>query len=200
MEKHIFFLSDGNSLEGLLESNDSGKGVVITHPHPLYGGDMQNPVVSVITAAYKKKGYGTLKFNFRGVGESRGDYDNGMGESNDLQAAISFMADSGFTRLDLAGYSFGAWVISTMTSIPPAVKNIILVSPPSGMMAFSHTPAMDLVKGIITGEEDSIAPASNIRQLLQEFKSPAGLEIIPGADHFYTGCSERLESRLLSLI
>ena len=110
MAERITFLSEEYEIEGLLNQRDEKKGVVVTHPHPLYGGDMNNMVVESIVHVYYMKGYSTLKFNFRGVGRSQGTYDNGLGEQKDVLSALSFLADMGMERIDLAGYSFGAWV------------------------------------------------------------------------------------------
>ncbi len=72
MEEKISFISEGHEIEGLFYKNIGNKGVAVTHPHPLYGGDMYNSVVEAIVRVYQKKGYSTLRFNFRGVGRSRG--------------------------------------------------------------------------------------------------------------------------------
>ena len=109
MEEKISFLSDGYEIEGLLEKSSLQKGVVITHPHPLYGGDMHNNVVVAMARVYRQKGYTTLRFNFRGVGNSQGSYGDGVGEQEDVRAAISYLAGLSTLKIDLAGYSFGAW-------------------------------------------------------------------------------------------
>lgn len=95
MEEKVCFRSGDFELEGLFESGHTARGVVITHPHPLYGGDMHNPVVETIRRAYRMKGVATLRFNFRGTGESEGQHDNGVGEQDDVLAALSFLMESG---------------------------------------------------------------------------------------------------------
>jgi hypothetical protein len=200
MAQKITLNSQALILEGLLERHPSAKGVVIAHPHPLYGGDMENPVVETIAKSFAKNGYTTLRLNFRGVGKSQGSYDHGKGEQKDILAAIACLENLGISRIDLSGYSFGAWVISQLTDLPASVKDVLLVSPPVAMMAFGSSAAMDRVKAMITGSEDDIAPPSKIRALLQEMKSPAKLDVIPGADHFYGWHAEALESRILSFL
>ncbi|MEJ2024042.1 MAG: alpha/beta hydrolase, partial [Deltaproteobacteria bacterium] len=106
----IDFRSGDLVLEGLLTRADGSRGVVVTHPHPLYGGNMQNNVVRAITRAYREAGYTTLRFNFRGVGASQGGFDNGRGEQKDVEAALQYRLSLGCDWLDLAGYSFGSWV------------------------------------------------------------------------------------------
>ena len=199
MEKNITFTADGLTLEGLLNHRTGAdEGVVIAHPHPLYGGDMYNPVVDAIASAYDKKGYTTLKINFRGVGKSQGDYDNGVGEQKDLLGAVACLEALGISRIDLSGYSFGAWAISKLTNLPESVNSIYLVSPPIAMMPFESTPAMKKIKGIVTGSHDDIAPPDEIRKLLLNLKSDANLKVIPGADHFYGGQFNAIASELLS--
>jgi len=110
MEESISFLSESYQLEGLLDKSSIDNGVVITHPHPLYGGDMNNFIVDLIVRAYQKKGFTTLRFNFRGTGKSQGNYDDGTGEQEDVRAAIATLSKMDIKKIDLAGYSFGAWV------------------------------------------------------------------------------------------
>jgi alpha/beta superfamily hydrolase len=110
MAEQIIFSSGAFTIEGLLDKNSETNGVIITHPHPLYGGNMHNNVVISITNTYQKMGYTTLRFNFRGVGNSQGSYGDGVGEQEDVRAAISYLTDSSINQIDLAGYSFGAWV------------------------------------------------------------------------------------------
>ena len=85
----ILFPSGSLHLEGLLIRGKIPKAVVISHPHPLYGGDMDNYVVGLISQAFEEKGWTTLRFNFRGVGRSQGDFDQGIGEEEDVLAAVN---------------------------------------------------------------------------------------------------------------
>ena len=115
-QRKVFFQSGALNLEGRLVSPrraETGAGVVICHPHPLYGGSMDNNVVYAVSKALAEKGITSLCFNFRGVGRSEGLHDDGRGEIDDTLAAIAFLAgcseiDSG--RVGLAGYSFGGAV------------------------------------------------------------------------------------------
>jgi len=109
-EERILFDAQGVKIEGRLGGDCARGAVVITHPHPLYGGDMDNPVVESVARAYAEKGMATLRFNFRGVGRSQGRYDEGMGEQEDVTGAVAHVRELGAGSVDLAGYSFGAWV------------------------------------------------------------------------------------------
>ncbi|MGD9334584.1 MAG: alpha/beta hydrolase [Desulfobacterales bacterium] len=201
MVEKIKFLSEDYEIEGLFNERDESKGVVVTHPHPLYGGDMYNLVVETIVHVYNIKGYSTLKFNFRGVGKSQGHYDNGVGEQKDVLAAFSFLADSGIQKIDLVGYSFGAWVNAHVAiQGDMCVENMAMVSPPVGFMDFRKISTTNGLKFVITGSRDDIAPVDVIKKILPTWNPDARFEIIPGADHFYGGYLGQLESVLSSCI
>jgi len=198
MAEKITFLSEGYKIEGLLNQKDGKKGVVVTHPHPLYGGDMNNLVVESIVHVYHMKGYSTLKFNFRGVGRSQGAYDDGLGEQKDVLSALSFLADMGMEQIDLAGYSFGAWVNAHALQKDTLTKQMIMVSPPVGFMDFKSIVTMNTLKFVVTGNRDDIAPADMIEKMISTWNPNARFEVIDGADHFYGGYLKQLESVLSS--
>ena len=102
MEERITFNAGDIIIEGILKKNNSENGVVLAHPHPLYGGNMFDFVVESAANAFWGKGYTTIKFNFRGVGKSQGGFDNGRGEQEDLMAAISYLTDLGIKKIDMA--------------------------------------------------------------------------------------------------
>jgi alpha/beta superfamily hydrolase len=200
MEEGISFLSDNYQLEGLLNKSNLENGVVITHPHPLYGGDMHNFIVNLIARAYQKKGFTTLKFNFRGTGKSQGSYDDGSGEQEDVVSALSILKKLGIKNIDLAGYSFGTWVNACAISKSNFVENMVMVSPPVGFVDFRPVHSIPCLKLVITGSLDDIAPADRIKTMYPSWNPKAHLEVINGADHFYSGCLDELESVLSSHI
>ncbi len=199
MVKKVRFFSENYEIEGLLNKKNEKKGVVVTHPHPLYGGDMYNLVVETIVHVYNIKGYSTLKFNFRGVGRSQGKYDNGDGEQKDVLAALSLLGDMGMEQIDLAGYSFGAWVNAHAVQEDVSVKNMVMVSPPVGFMDFRTIGPMDCLKFVVTGSRDDIAPADAVEKMRSAWNPNARFEVIDGADHFYGGYLNQLESVLFSI-
>jgi alpha/beta superfamily hydrolase len=199
MVKRVTFLSEKYELEGLFNIRDEKKGVVVTHPHPLYGGDMHNLVVESIVHVYNMKGYSTLKFNFRGVVGSCGVYDDGVGEQQDVLSALSFLADMGMDRIDLAGYSFGAWVNAHVMQKTGKVSQTIMVSPPVGFMDFNSVSTMNSLKLVVTGSRDDIAPAVTIKKMIASWNPNARFDIIEGADHFYGGYLDQLETCLSSI-
>jgi len=193
MADRVNFKSNDLLIEGLLDERAGGKGVVISHPHPLYGGNMYAAGVESIVHAYWKKGYTTLRFNFRGVGNSQGRYENGIGEQQDVQAALTFLSETGLKTIDLAGYSFGAWVNAHAILQDTLVERMVMVSPPVGFMDFKEVAAMECLKLVVTGSQDQIAPPELIKKMLPAWNPEASFEVIDGADHFYGGYLERLE-------
>ncbi|MBU0992792.1 MAG: hypothetical protein KJ737_09900 [Proteobacteria bacterium] len=197
MEEHITFGSDGLSIEGLLAQGTGKRGIVITHPHPHYGGDMHNAIVDLIKKVGRYYDYTTLRFNFRGTGRSEGHFDDGSGEQSDILNAVAFLQHMGIKQVDLAGYSFGAWVISECfrDKIPP-VDRVMMVSPPIDFLEFHegvHIPGLNLV---VSGDEDTFAIDKDIRAYASSWNKDVHIQIISGADHFYSGMMGRLESAI----
>ena len=197
MTKNICFTSDGLRLAGALERTAGSRGVIIAHPHPLYGGDMDNPVVLAIQQAYLHQGFSTLRFNFRGVGASEGRFDNGVGERTDVQAALACAAGLGMTDIDLAGYSFGAWVNA---GVSEGFQRMVMVSPPLAFMDFGPPAPIANLGLIVTGDRDEIAPPAMIDRCRARWNPAAAFEVIPGADHFYTGLLKTLEDIVAAAI
>ena len=187
MEKNITFISEDYEIKGRLAEGSQEKGIVITHPHPLYRGDMNNNVVVAVSRAFQKNGYTTLRFNFRGVGGSGGHYGDGIGEQLDVWAAVSYLAEIGIEWIDLAGYSFGAWVNALAVGNGLKVNRMIMVSPPVAFIDFKSVTHLDNLALIITGSRDEIAPAEMVEQSYRDWNPQAMFEVIQGTDHFYGG-------------
>jgi hypothetical protein len=200
MENAVTLQSGKLTLEGRYAPGDGTAGVVITHPHSLYGGDMENPVVAAVTRAYGRAGYATLRFNFRGVGRSTGFFDQGAGEAKDVAAALAFLSDRGVGTLHLAGYSFGAWVNARVDGAAAGVARMVMVSPPVAFMDYDDVPEMPRLHYVVTGSGDEIAPPALIREHLARWNPHARFEVIRGADHFYGIHLETLERMLYSAV
>jgi alpha/beta superfamily hydrolase len=200
MEEEVFFYSGGYRLEGLYAPGRGPRGAVVCHPHPLYGGDMRNPVVAVIADAFRQMGCATLRFNFRGAGRSQGNFDEGRGELADIRAAAAWMAGKGPRSIDRAGYSFGAWVNALAGADPSATGRMVMVSPPVAFMDFSAVGRLPDLALVVTGDADEIAPAEDIRRLLHGWNPDARFEVITGADHLYSGGLERLAALLVECL
>jgi uncharacterized protein len=188
-EERIFFEAKGLKLEGLLADAPGDKGVVISHPHPVYGGSMHNNVVKALAHAYQEEEYSTLRFNFRGVERSEGDFDNGVGEQEDVKAALQTL---GKKNMDLAGYSFGAWVNALGLGKFEEAQRVIMVSPPVSVIDFSFLDYSPKVKLVICGSRDEIAEYKKVEKMLAKWNDQALFRVIQGADHFYSGYEEEL--------
>jgi len=199
-ENTIYFRSGELEMEGLYHIDHFKKGVIITHPHPLYGGDMLNPVVEAIAAAYQKCGFATLRFNFRGAGNSTGTYDQGVGEQEDVAGALDFMESEGLQEVHLSGYSFGAWVNAMALRGGLAVQGMTMVAPPVAFIDFEDGIRLPMLSAVVTGSRDEIAPPGLIRPLMDQWNPDAHIDIIDGADHFFFGLFDEITRSLVHRI
>jgi len=192
-EKRVFFQFKGLKIEGLLCDSAGPKAVVVTHPHPLYGGDMYNNVVEAIVKAYRERNFTTLRINFRGVGNSEGGFDEGLGEQEDVKAALTYLQGLEKSFIDLAGYSFGAWVNAKGLKGYEQVNRVVMVSPPVNFIDFSFLDYNPKIKLVIAGSGDDIGPPQMIQKMLSKWNPDIRFEIIQGADHFYWGKTGEIE-------
>jgi len=200
MESQITIECRKIRIEGRLNRNSSQKAVIVCHPHPLYGGDMDNPVVMTIVRAFFEKGFTTLRFNFRGTGKSTGAFDNGTGEQEDIRAAMDYMTDQGFLDITLAGYSFGARMNAALVSQGCRIYDHIMVSPPAAFMSFDDIGKMPHTGLIVTGRNDDIAPPELLAEHIKRWGIHPRFDILDHCDHFYSGCLQKLETRLMDYL
>ncbi|OPX37687.1 MAG: hypothetical protein B1H12_04235 [Desulfobacteraceae bacterium 4484_190.2] len=193
-EERVFIQAGEVKIEGLMDNAPGEKAVIVTHPHPLYGGDMSNNVVEAVVHAYRQKGYTTFRFNFRGVGQSEGNYDEGVGEQEDVKAGLSYLNGLGKSSIDLAGYSFGVWVNALGLKGFDHAKRMIMVSPPVNFIDFSFLGYNAKIQLVIAGSEDDIAPPRMIKGMLQAWNPEVNFDIIQGADHFYGGKTDEIKT------
>jgi len=199
-EEKIRFLSKNLLIEGLLCIQEGEKGVVVTHPHSLYGGTMYNQVVETVVEVYQDKGFSTLRFNFRGVEGSEGSYDEGKGEQEDVRSALKYMYKRGKRDVDLTGYSFGAWVNAKINDSHSLCNRIVMISRPVAFVDFTFLSFNPKIRLVVAGGKDDIAPADKITNVINTWNPKAHFEVIEGADHFYTGKIESLKSTLSRFI
>jgi uncharacterized protein len=179
------------TLEGLFAQGSlKGAGGVICHPHPLYGGDMDNGVVSTLQRILHRFGCSTLRFNFRGVGRSSGVYGDGEGEVEDLQAAVSYLDGHGLRQLHLAGYSFGAWIALKACHAGLQPASLILVSPPLDFLRFDGLQLPSCPSLITGGDRDEFCRKDSLLSWVsRQSTAPEVIshKVLPGCDHFYWG-------------
>lgn len=201
MESTIIIECGNIKLEGILHKKSLQKAVIICHPHPLYGGNMENPVVMTIEESFFEKGVTTLRFNFRGTGNSTGMFDNGSGEQEDIRAAMTRLTEDGYEKICLAGYSFGARMTASVVSKGCEIEDHIMVSPPVGFMSFDDIETLPSTGLIVTGgNDDEIAPADLVQKHIDRWRIDPQYEIIKECDHFYSGCLGRLKAILTDYV
>ncbi len=182
------------TLEGRFLPGRAGPGVVITHPHPLFGGSMNNNVVWTAERAFHRRDWATLCFNFRGVGRSTGTYGNGEAEVEDVAAALDFLRQRAPGPNYLVGYSFGAFVAGRALLQGLAVQGAVFIAPPIAFMDLSWLPRVPGLRLVVAGDQDDICPLADLQQMFAGTAPAAAPEIriIAGTDHFFGGREEEL--------
>ena len=187
-----------NGPEGRLEgryhpsSKTNAPIAIVLHPHPQHGGTMNNKIVYTVYNAFAEKGFTVMRFNFRGVGKSEGEFDHGIGELSDAAAALDWLQsfNSNAPRCWVAGFSFGAWIGMQLLMRRPEVDRFLSLAPPANMFDFSFLAPCPSSGLIIHGTADQHVPESNIAQLFEKLSSQktitVELEKMRGADHFFT--------------
>lgn len=155
---------------------------LVAHPHPLYGGSMGNKVVTTLARLLRELGYITVRSNFRGVGQTEGQYDEGMGETEDLLAVARFIhARHPDLAWSLLGFSFGAFVVQQLSTRLSATR-LIMVAPAVSLRPFT---APGAPAHIFQGDADEIIPVAAVAEYAGRINLP--LTLIPGAGHFFHG-------------
>ncbi len=178
----------GPTLEARLGpvANPSG-GFVVCHPHPLFGGDMDNPVVIRVAEVAQAAGYATLRFNFRGAGASEGVHDKGLGEQEDVRAVMAALASHlpAGSRVGVMGYSFGAAMAARATRPSLPEVPLGLIAPPLGMYELDFLQTSPGTLLLVAGTADSYCPVETLHRLAAI--TSAEERIVEGADHFFFG-------------
>jgi len=190
-EEKVFIPSKGVQLEGLLNTQEAFSikgGVILCHPHPQYGGDMHNLVISTAVDVANQEGFSTLRFNFRGVGRSGGSYGEGVGEREDVKAAIDHLFSAlghSDSPLILLGYSLGAWAALPVGIQDNRVKGVVAIAPPLELYDFGFLEGNKKPKLLMAGDQDFFCPMPLLKRWFERFEEPKSLAMIEGADHFF---------------
>jgi alpha/beta superfamily hydrolase len=191
------------ALEGLTacpERETRGVVAVILHPHPLYGGTLNNKVVHYLSRTCNRLGIPSLRFNFRGVGASAGSYDDGRGETEDCLAVIDWVQERrpGF-GIWLAGFSFGAYVAYRAVNRHPKIKRLLTVAPPVNLFDFSSLPGPACPWTLVQGAQDELVPVAAVESWAHSLPRVPQQIILP-ADHFFHGQLNTLQEALLGAL
>lgn len=171
--------------------------VVISHPHPLYGGTMTNKVVYILAKSFSELGAITVRFNFRGVGKSAGEYDHGAGEAEDLQAMVADLRQwRPQAPIWLAGFSFGSYVTTRAQEMIKAEK-LLLVAPPVSMYAFDEIAEIDIPWIVIQGGQDEVIDAAAVKSWVSARPNQPQLIWMEEAGHFFHGKLNDVKDSLL---
>jgi uncharacterized protein len=182
-------------LEGLWKEGSvpSAGSAVFAHPHPLHGGTLHNKVVYRAARALSRAGYGTLRFNFRGVGLSAGRHDGGTGEVDDFRAALAAAQERGGLPIVAGGFSFGAAVALRAIAGDGRIAAAVLVGLPLVTTSGIDVPRPKVPSLFVVGAEDTFGPPGP----LERFVGDSGrVVVIPGADHFFAGRLDALEQAI----
>jgi alpha/beta superfamily hydrolase len=203
MEQQVSFRAGDNMLEGLFSrpSIAAPTGVVLCHPHPLRGGEMRNNIVTALTNTLARAGMATLRFNFRGVGQSTGTHDAGRGELDDVCAAVTFLLEQlPLSRVVVAGYSFGAMAGLRAGADDSRVDALIGVALPVATRDATFLSSVTKPKLLISGDRDDYSPMPRLLELFASLPEPKSLETIQGADHFLGGFEHEVARAALDFL
>jgi alpha/beta superfamily hydrolase len=182
-------ISAAGSLEAIVEevSVAGDRYAVICHPHPLFGGTMDNKVVSTVARALNESGIPTVRFNFRGVGKSEGTFDAGIGETADAAAVASWGAARWPGRqLIIAGFSFGAYVALRLAQ-QRAASHLITVAPAVGRFDFSVLKVPGCPWLVVQGDADEVVDPRSVIDWVGGLEPRPKLVVMPGVGHFFHG-------------
>ena len=189
----VIFAGPEGRLEGRYHHSDTPRApiAVILHPHPQHGGTMNNKVVYNLYYVFVKKGFSVLRFNFRGVGRSQGDFDNGQGELSDAASALDWLqsVNPNAPSCWVAGFSFGAWIGMQLLMRRPEIEGFISVAPPANMYDFSFLAPCPSSGLILQGTDDDVVPEPSVEKLANKLKLQKNIvidyQLVKGANHFF---------------
>ena len=189
----VLFNGSAGRLEGRYHHSERENApmALILHPHPQYGGTMNNKVVYTLFSCFRDLGFSVLRFNFRGVGRSQGQFENGPGELSDATVALDWLQNMNpdAKQCWIAGYSFGAWIGLQLLMRRPDINNFIAVSPPANEKDFSFLAPCPASGLIVQGGQDEIVVPSMVETMARRLNQQRNVEIdfamIEDGDHMY---------------
>ncbi len=203
---NLFIPVEHGRLEAILNQPAAGpvSGVaLVLHPHPLGGGTMHNKVVFRAASALNDAGLTTLRINFRGVGQSTGQHDEGHGELEDVRAGLNYLAEKyPHQSITVCGFSFGAWVGLQVGIGDNRVRNLISIGTPLDKYDFSFVMSCRKPLLFVHGSLDEFGDMGRLLELVEKLESqtPVQLIVVPEADHFFEGHLDELKRAITSWI
>lgn len=196
----VIFAGPEGRLEGRFSPPPRPRAPVamILHPHPQGGGTMNDRITQALYKTFVRRGFATLRFNFRGVGRSQGVFDNGIGELSDAAAALDWVQSihPEAQTTWVAGFSFGAWIGMQLLMRRPEIRGFISVAPPANMYDFTFLAPCPSSGIIVNGAGDEIVSPPSVGKLVEKLRTQKGITIhhdeIPRANHFFEHELEQL--------
>lgn len=193
-----------NGPDGRLEGRYSHSKVpgapiaLILHPNPQHGGTMNNKVVYSMYQSFVKRGFSTLRFNFRGIGRSQGEFDNGTGEMSDAASALDWLQshNPSASACWIGGFSFGAWISMQLMMRRPEISGFLSIAPPATQHDFSFLAPCPASGLIVHGDKDELVAIDDVNKLAAKLKSQKNIiidyEVVQGCDHLFTKHMKKL--------
>jgi uncharacterized protein len=199
----LFIPGPAGKLEALLEEPEDAaprEAILVCHPHPQHGGTMHNKVVYRIARAMRRAGCVVLRFNYRGVNLSEGKYDEGIGETEDARAALTFLRGR-YPELpfSLAGFSFGSRIILRLGCEMPGARQLLAVGFPAAMPKSAGLGECTVPRVFIISRNDEFCPAPAMEEYFAVLPEPKQLIWIDAADHFFADALDKLEETVLQV-
>jgi len=193
------FEGPAGRLEGIYRPAESPpRAAVVCHPHPQHGGTMHNKVVFRAGKAFERLGFAVLRFNYRGVGRSEGAFADGIGEADDVRAALEWLAaERPGLPLVVAGFSFGSAVGLPVGAEDARVGHLVGIGVPTGSFPFDRLASAPQPKLFVQGGRDEHGPIEELRSGLERVAEPRDLVVVEGADHFFAGRLGELERAIV---
>lgn len=188
-EIKVEFLGQAGKIEGRYFAGEHQDiGVLMCHPHPLFQGTMSNKVVTTITRAAQELGLSTLRFNFRGVGGSEGEHDNGIGEQEDVLSAMRYAKQQGWGKVILAGFSFGSGMACLAAQYSSEeIAGLFLLAPPVHHFDAPNQLPFEFETFIYYGDADEVVPVDEMQDWAERVIPTPHIEVFMGAGHFFHG-------------
>jgi alpha/beta superfamily hydrolase len=181
--------------DGIL--SDRGLVAIVCHPHPLHGGTMNNKVVTTLERTYRDFGVPVVRFNFRGVGKSAGEFDHAVGEVDDLLAVAAWVrAEAPGCELLLAGFSFGSSVAAQASHRLEGVRHLVLVAPPVERYPYDREGRFPCPLCVVQGGKDELVVSEGVYRWVEALHSPVELVRFDEASHFFHGYLTDLKDQL----
>lgn len=194
MSSRIYFNGPEGRIEGIYvkAASQDAPIALILHPHPQHGGDMHNTVVYNAYKVLTDNGYTVLRINFRGVGNSDGNFNNGVGEVIDAGTALDWLCQNNPNAQSnlILGFSFGAWIAMQLVMRRPEINHFIAISPPVNKYDFTFLSPCPIPGFILQGDNDSIVTPESVKDLASKLSKQQShikveYKVISGADHFF---------------